>query len=160
LKWAPKEGKSNAVFNVVATDPTFDPEDAFPFYNYYGMVFTHNFTDKFSYALDTAFAHINGAPLPGGATGSATWYGAANYFIYKINDKLTSNLRVELFEDTKGFRTGSKGLYTEVTYGVAYAPVRSVIFRPSVRYDHNNTSAPFEGKPNLFTAAFDMILRY
>jgi hypothetical protein len=160
LKWAPKEGKSNALFNVVVTDPRFNSNWNFPFYNYYGMVLTHNFTDKFTGVLDAAFSHIDGAPRPDGTTGSATWYGAAGYGIYKINDKLTSTLRVELFEDTKGFRTGSKGLYTEVTYGLAWAPVRSVIFRPTVRYDHNNTSRPFEGKPDLFTAAFDMILRY
>src|SRR5262249_35920561 len=132
----------------------------FPFYNVYEMQVSHNFSDKLTYVFDGIFSHINGAPLPGGATGSATWYGAAQYLIYKHNDKFTSNFRVELFEDTKGFRTGFKGLYTEVTSGLAYAPVRSLIFRPTVRYDHNNNSKPFEGKPDLFTCAFDMILRY
>jgi hypothetical protein len=160
LKWAPKESKTSALLNVVVTDPRYDPDDAFAFYNVYNLQVSHNFTDKLTYVVDAIFSHIDGAPLPTGATGSATWYGAAQYLFYKHTDKVTSNFRVELFDDTKGFRTGSKGLYTEVTYALAYSPVRSVIFRPSVRYDHNGTSRPFEGRPDLFTAAFDMILRY
>ncbi len=156
LKWAPPEGKSSVLLNTVVTDPRFDADDAFPFYNYYGVVFTRKFTDKLSYVLDTAFAHIDGVP----DIGSATWYGAANYLIYAHTEKVTSTMRVELFEDTKGFRTGSKGLYTAATYGMAFAPRPGLIFRPGVRYDHNNTSRPFEGKPDLFTATMDMIVRW
>jgi hypothetical protein len=160
LKWAPKEGKTQVLFNTVITDPRFDDEDAFPYYNVYDLDIIHNFNDKLTGVIEGTFSHIDGAPLPGGFTGSATWYGAAGYLIYKHCDKVTSNFRVELFEDTKGFRTGFKGLYTEVTYGLALEPVRGLIFRPTVRYDYNNNSLPFEGKANLFTAAFDMILRY
>jgi Putative beta-barrel porin-2, OmpL-like. bbp2 len=156
LKWAPPEGKTNAVFNVCVTNPRFDVDDNFPFYNHYGLVLTHKFTDKFTYAIDTAFAHMDGVP----DVGSATWYGAANYGIYQINDKLSTTLRAEVFEDTKGVRTGFSGLYTEVTYGFAYAPKPGLILRPAVRYDHNNNSAPFEGKANLFTAAMDVIIRW
>ncbi len=160
LKWAPKDGKTNVLLNAVVTDPRYDTNSAFPFYNYYGMTLTHNFTDKLTYVLDTAFSHIDHAPLGGGAVGSATWYGAANYLSYKHTDKLTSTLRGEVFEDTKGFRTGTKGLYTEVTYGLAYAPKPGLIFRPSVRYDNNSTGRPFEGKSDLYTAAMDVIVRY
>lgn len=156
LKWAPKEGKTTVLFNTVLTNPRFDIAENFAHYNLYNMQVTHNLSDKLTYVLDTAFSHINGTP----AGGSATWYGAAQYLIYKHCDKVTSNFRVELFEDTKGFRTGSKGLYTEVTYGIAFQPVRALTLRPTVRYDHNNSSSPFDGSPNLFTAAFDMILRY
>lgn len=160
LKWAPKEGKTNAAFNVVVTDPRYDTSEQFPFYNVYNVVLTHNFNDKLTYVLDGAFSHMDNAPRPDGTIGSATWYGAAQYLIYKHTDKVVSTIRAELFEDTKGVRTGSKGLYTEVTYGVAYSPVRSLMLRPTVRYDHNNTSRPFDGKPNLFTAAMDVIIRY
>ncbi len=159
LKWAPKDGKTTVLLNAVVTDPRYDTGSAFPFYNVYNLQVTHNFTDKLSYVLDTAFSHINNAPLPGGAVGSATWYGVANYLTYKLTDKLSSTLRAEVFEDTKGFRTGTKGLYTEVTYGLAYAPMPGLIFRPSVRYD-NNRNRPFEGKSDMYSAAMDVILRY
>lgn len=160
LKWAPKEGKSNALFNVVLTDPRFDASRGFPFYNVYNLVYTRNISDKFTYVLDATFSHIDGAPLGNGAVGSATWYGAANYLIYKHCDNVTSTFRAEVFEDTKGFRTGSQGTYTALTYGVAYAPKPGVIFRPFARYDHNSDSRPFEGKSNLYTAGMDVILRY
>lgn len=156
LKWAPEESKTNVLFNVVLTNPRFDIAENFAHYNVYNAVLTHNVSDKLTYVADATFSHINGTP----AGGSATWYGAAQYLIYKHCDKVTSNFRVELFEDTKGFRTGSAGLYTAVTYGLALQPHRALTFRPTVRYDHNNSSRPFDGQPNLFTAAFDMILRY
>lgn len=163
LKWAPKESKTNVLFNtMISTSPRYDRDELFPHYNVYNMVLTHNFSDRLTYVLDATFSHINGIPeFVAGGPGSATWYGAANYLIYKhCNDKLVSTFRAEVFEDTKGFRTGFRGLYTEVTYGLAYSPTRALTFRPTVRYDHNNTTRPFEGKPDLFTAAFDMILRY
>lgn len=156
LKWAPEESKSNVLLNIVLTNPRFDIAENFAHYNVYNAVFTHNFSDKLTYVADATFSHINGTP----AGGSATWYGAAQYLIYKHCDKVTSNFRVELFEDTKGFRTNAAGLYTAVTYGLALQPHRALTLRPTVRFDHNNTSRPFDGQPNLFTAAFDMILRY
>ncbi|MDY3554189.1 porin [Gemmata sp. JC717] len=160
LKWAPKDGKTTAAFNVVLNDNNYQTNQAFPLYNVYNAVITHNLTDKLTYVADATFSHMDNTPLPAGGTGSATWYGAAQYLIYKHCDNLTSNLRVELFEDTKGVRTGFKGLYTDVAYNLAYSPVRSLILRPGVRYDHNNTSRPFEGKSDLFTATMDVILRY
>ncbi|HJZ59651.1 MAG TPA: outer membrane beta-barrel protein [Gemmataceae bacterium] len=75
-------------------------------------------------------------------------------------EQVASTLRVELFEDTKGVRTGFEGLYTEVTYGVAWKVMPGLILRPSVRYDNNNVSAPFEGSQNLFTGYMDFIIRW
>ena len=57
--------------------------------------------------------------------GTAWWYGAAGLRIYKFNDKLTATVRNELFEDNRGFRTGSRGLYYETTLGVTWSPIRS-----------------------------------
>jgi hypothetical protein len=157
LKWAPPEGKTNALFNVVVTNPTFDADENFAFYNYYGMVLQHKFTDKFTGVVDTAFSHMDGIPGVGGA---AWWYGAAAYGIYVFNEKWSTTLRAELFEDDRGIRTGTPGLYSEVTWGVAWAPIRSVIFRPAIRYDHNYDNRPWEGKKSLTTACFDMIVRW
>ena len=53
-----------------------------------------------------------------------------------------------MFEDTSGFRTGFKGLYTEVTYGVAYKPCNGLIIRPSIRYDNNSKSTGVGRQPN------------
>lgn len=157
LKWAPKEGKTTFLLNTVVTDPTFNAADNFAFYNYYGAQVIHKFTDKFTGVLDTAASHMDGIP---GVAGAAWWYGAAGYGTYQINDKLSATLRAELFDDNKGVRTGFSGLYSEVTFGLAWSPVRSLILRPAVRYDHNYDSRPFEGKRDLFTAAMDMFVRW
>ncbi|MBA4067535.1 MAG: hypothetical protein C0501_28270 [Isosphaera sp.] len=69
-------------------------------------------------------------------------------------------MRQELFNDTDGVRTGFKGLYNGTTLGLAITPVRSLILRPTVRYDHNFESGAFEGRRNLFTAAMDFIVRW
>ena len=156
LKWAPPEGKTSILFNTVITKPRYDAAEAFAFYNYYGLVLTHKFTDKLTYVLDAAFSHINGVP----GIGSTNWYGAANYFMYAHTDKLTSTFRAEAFEDTDGFRTGSRGLYQEYTYGLTWKPINSLLVRPSVRYDYNVDSRPFEGKRDLFTATIDLIVRW
>jgi hypothetical protein len=157
LKWAPKEGKSSALLNVVVTDPTYHVGEAFPFYNYYGLLLTRTIGDKFTAVLDSGFAHMDGVP---GVSGAATWYGAAAYGIYQFNDKVNAVLRQELFEDTDGVRTGFSGLYSGTTLGVGFTPVRSLMIRPSVRYDHNFDSSPFEGNRNLFTACMDVIIRW
>jgi hypothetical protein len=155
IKWAPKEGKTTALFGVSLTNPQYDANDAFAFYNVYNFQLTHKFTDKLSYVLDSSFSNIQNSPL-----GNTNWYGAVNYLIYNHTDKLVSTLRAEVFEDTSGFRTGFKGLYSEVTYGVNYKPLPGLILRPSVRYDNNANTAVWEGSQNLFTVAFDVILRW
>jgi hypothetical protein len=155
LKWAPKDGKTQALFNVVVTNPKYATAPAFNFYNVYNMQVIHKFNDKLTYVFDGAYSHEDNTPV-----GSTNWYGAANYLFYAHTDKVTSILRAEVFEDTDGFRTGFRGLYTEVTYGITYKPRDSVLIRPSVRYDNNNQSAPFEGSQNLVTGAIDLIFRW
>lgn len=160
LKWAPKDGDTSVLFNTVVTNPKYFASEAFPFYNYYGFVVTHKFTDKLTYVLDTAYSHISDAPLPNGQTGYADWYGAANYLIYNICDNLSTTLRAEVFNDTTGFRTGYEGLYTEVTGGVSWKPCDWLVIRPSVRYDYNGYTRPFEGDHHLWTGTMEAIIRW
>ncbi len=156
LKWAPKGGKTTALLGVSVTNPRFDTAENFPNYNVYNFQLIQKVTDKFTYVFDGSFSHIDNAP---GSRPSTNWFGGVNYLIYQVTDKLTSTLRVELFNDSSGFRTGTEGLYTAVTYGLAYTPVEAVILRPFVRYDHNR-NGPFEGKDNLVTGGLEAILRY
>ncbi|MFM8275336.1 MAG: outer membrane beta-barrel protein [Gemmata sp.] len=160
LKWAPKDGKSTASFNVVLTDNKYQASQAFPLYDVYNFVFTHKFNDNLTYVADATYSNMENAPQSDGTTGFASWYGTAQYLIYKHNDQFTSNFRAEVFDDTKGARTGFRGVYNEFSYGLAYSPTQALIVRPTVRYDYNYTSRPFEGKRDLFTAAMDVIIRY
>lgn len=156
LKWAPPEGKTSLLLNAVVTNPRYDQAEAFPFYNYYGFTLTHKLGEKLSYVMDAGYGHIYDVP----DVGFADWYGAANYLFYAHTDKVTSILRTEVFNDTTGFRTGFEGLYTEVTYGIAWKPCDSLIIRPHVRFDYNNQTAPFEGSPRLYTGAIECIIRW
>jgi len=158
LKWAPKEGKTSVAFNVVVTDPSYIEAANFQVYNFYNLVATHKFNDKLTYVLDAGYAHMDDFPTAG--SGTVHWYGAANYLVYAHNDSFTSTLRAEVFNDQQGARTGFAGLYSEVTYGLTWKAMDGLLVRPSIRYDNNSQSAPFEGKQSLFTATMDLIIRW
>ncbi|MBX3398063.1 MAG: outer membrane beta-barrel protein [Gemmataceae bacterium] len=156
IKYAPKDGKGSIAFNsVIGTHEVLASEN-FTHFNSYNMLFTYNVSDKLTYVLDATFSHADNFA----GVGSAHWYGFANYFQYKISDKVASNLRVELFEDTKGVRTGFSGLYTAATWSLNVTPNDWAILRPFVRYDYNSESRPFEGDPDLFTGGIELIFRY
>ena len=74
--------------------------------------------------------------------------------------RVSATTRVEFFNDPQGQRTGFEGLYTTVTAGLTFKPIKDVWLRPEVRYDCNDQTRPFEGHHSLFTAAFDMLLRW
>ncbi len=157
IKYAPKDGKTQVLFNTAITSPRFNVAENFGNnYNVYNFQVIQKLSDKLTYVLDTSFSHEDNIP----DIGSASWYGAVQYLNYQHTEKVASNFRFELFEDSKGFRTGTAGLYTGVTYGITYKPVESIIVRPSVLYMNNNRNAPFEGSQNLVTASLDVILRW
>ena len=65
-----------------------------------------------------------------------------------------------MFDDVQGQRTGSRGAYTAATAGLLYKPAPYLWLRPELRYDSNADSRPFEGRPGLFTAAADVVVRW
>jgi hypothetical protein len=69
-------------------------------------------------------------------------------------------VRLEVFDDEQGQRTGFPGLYTVLTAGGTFKPRPSVLFRPELRYDYNNQSRLFENNHGLFAATSDVILRW
>ena len=156
VKWAPPTGRTSVTFNTVVTRPRFDEREAFAFYNVYDVILTHKLSDRLTYAADATYSHIRGVP----DTGFTDWYGAAQYLTYQLTPTLATTGRLEFFNDTTGFRTGGEGLYSAVTAGLAWKPLPELLVRPSVRYDHNNGSRPFEGSPDLFTATLDFIVRW
>ena len=157
LKWAPKDGNSTLAFGTSITNPQFNVPEAFPNYNVYNLQLTHKLCDKLQYVFDGSVSHMSNVP----GVGNADWYGMVHYLFHDTTDKIQNKLRVELFNDTQGVRTGTAGLYTAVTYGVTYKPTPWLWVMPEVRYDHSNSgNGPFEGKNNLFTVAIGGILRW
>jgi hypothetical protein len=159
LKWAPKDGDTTLAFNTVITNPTYQTSEAFNHFNCYNVVLTHKLSCKLTYAADFTYSVTENVPLAGG-TGDTDWYGLAQYLNYAHTDCLASNVRVELFNDTDGYRTGFRGLYTSVSYGLMWKPNEAVWIRPEARYDYNNDSRPFERDRDLFIGAMSVILRW
>lgn len=164
IKYQPKDGKGFISFNTVIGPGRYLGAENFVHFNSFNVTGSYNLTDKLTYVLDATFSTADKFPAGFGNVQdpgtSAHWYGFSNYFLYKVNDKLSSNLRIELFDDSKGVRTGFEGLYTEMTYGLTYTPKDWMILRPFVRYDYNARSRPFEGDHDLFTAGIEAILRF
>ena len=156
VRWAPPAGRTAVTLNAVVSNPRFDVGEAFAFYNVYELILTRRLSDRLTYAADVTYSHVAGVPH----VGFTDWYGAAQYLTYQLSPTLSSTARAELFDDPTGYRTGSAGLYTAATAGLAWKPLPELLVRPGVRYDHNNQSRPFEGKPDLFTAVLDVIVRW
>ena len=159
LKWAPKDGPTSVAFSTSITRPDFDQARNFAYYNVYNLVLTQKLNDKLTYVADATYSHIDDVP----GTGFANWFGVSNYLLRDVNEKLQAKLRVELFNDQQGFRTGSNGLYTAVTTGLTWKPAPWMYIMPEVRYDYNagnSNPGPFQGDRNLFTATIGAIVRW
>jgi Putative beta-barrel porin-2, OmpL-like. bbp2 len=136
--------------------------------NVFDLVWTHIFNPRFTYGFEMIYGYQYGVPanVPGGlikldaTEGTAHWGSIVNYFTFVLTPQVSTILRLEVFDDFEGQRTGFEGPYYAATWGVQYKPWKSVIIRPELRYDHNGYSRPFEGKHDLFTAATDVILRW
>ena len=108
----------------------------------------------------------NGAPVghlsfdTGGRLTSANWYGFVNYLFYDVNERWQTKARLEFFEDSKGIRTGTAGLYTALTLGATWKPTPWLWVLPEVRYDHASRGRPFEGNQDMFTATIGGLLRW
>jgi len=136
--------------------------------NVFDFVLTKKINDKWNYAFESIYgyqqrvpANVAGGIIKENATeGTAHWYSIVNYLTYAVSDTVSAVNRLEFFDDAQGQRTGFEGLYTAYTFGLQWRPTPWAIIRPEVRYDHNNYSRPFEGKDDIFTATFDVVLRF
>ena len=156
IKIAPKDGNSSFAINTQITNPKYNDSQAFANYNTYEMVYTHKF-DRLTFAVEASGSHMTDFP---GTSGAAWWYGFAQYFGYAVNDNVAALSRVEVWRDDKGVRIGTPATITDVTLGLQWKPIESVILTPEVMYNYSK-AAPFEGgKQTLFIGAINLILRW
>ena len=131
----------------------------------YSMVFKHNITDKFHMMLqhDHGYADKVTTAFSSSLTNpqDAEWYGINSHWTYDVLDNLAAGVRLEWFQDQKGFRVCSPGRvsaatdnsnvsfasggsflssctpgsYYEVTAGVNWKPLKWLNIRPNIRYD-------------------------
>ena len=93
--------------------------------------------------------------------GTANWEGVLNYLTYVLSPRLSATARDWNSSTTvKDRATGFEGLYTALTAGLTFKPIKDVWLRPEIRYDYNDESRPFENKHGLFTGTMDVIFRW
>jgi hypothetical protein len=156
VRWAPPDQRNSALLSVIAGKGHFDQVHDFHNPEVLDFVYTHKFSAVLSYNFESLFGFTTNVP----DIGTAEWFGVLNYLTYVFTPRLSGTTRLEFFDDVQGQRTGFPGLYTALTAGLNFRPVKDVILRPEVRVDYNDESRPFENKPYLFTATMDAIIRW
>jgi hypothetical protein len=156
IKWAPPTGRDSVLVSFIANRGKFNLARNFNNPNILDVVYTHQFSSRLAYSYESLVGYQTNIP----ETGTADWFSSIHYLTYILTPRLSGTARLEVFDDAQGQRTGFKGLYTAFTAGINFRPRKDVIFRPELRYDYNDESAPFEGHHGLFTATTDVILRW
>jgi hypothetical protein len=156
VKWVQPGQRNSVQLSVIAGCGRFDQEHDFHNPEVLDLVIAHKVNGRLLYTFEGLLGYTTHVP----DVGTAWWGGAIHYLTYDFTPRLSGTTRLEFFDDAQGQRTGFPGLYTALTAGVSFRPVKAVVFRPELRYDYNDESRPFEGKHGLFTAAADVIFRW
>jgi hypothetical protein len=156
VKWAPPNGRDSALFAWIIGNGRFDQGRQFHNPEILDLIVTHKFNDRLTYTLEALYGLTANVP----EIGFANWWATDHYLTYTVSPQVSVTGRLEFFDDVQGQRTGFEGLYVAPTVGLNYRPLKSVIFRPEVRFDYNGESRPFEGKHGVLTAAMDMLVRW
>ena len=101
-------------------------------------------------------------------TPSSSWYGAALYANYAIDDLWRASLRGEYFDDRDGYLTknfdsayfGSDQKLKEVTLTLGYDPIKSVEIRIEGRYDEPGTVAGIQLEPKTVQGWVEAIYKF
>lgn len=94
-------------------------------------------------------------------SGTAKWSGFAGIVKYDFNDKFSLSVRGESFDDTDGFRTGTKQKLTEVTVTPEIRLVGGLIVRPEYRHDSSDKQSFDNGtKKSQDTVALNAMYRW
>lgn len=156
VKWATTNGRDSVTLSTILGSGRFDQPRQVNNVNILDLVATHKLSGRLAYTLEVLTGFQGNVP----DVGTAYWLGVVNYLTYDFSPHTSGTVRQEFWDDAQGNRTGSRGLYTTLTAGLNYHPIKSVTFRPELRYDYNADSRPFQGQHGLFTAAADLILRW
>lgn len=157
IKWAPPGGRDSVLFSVILGSGRYNEERKFNNPEVFDLVYVHTVNTRLTYTLETLYGFQTHVADLGGF---ANWFGAVQYLTYALTPRLNANARLEFFDDIQGQRTGSRGLYSDLTLGLNFHLRPDIILRPEIRYDYNDRSRPFEDNHGLFTAGTDLILRW
>ena len=109
--------------------PVFPDTISKKFRNVAELIAAIQATPTLSFAIDGVYGQDN---LPSGA---ALWKGIAAYLHYTLSDPCAITLRGEIYNDPKGYTTGTSQDIKEVTLTYEYRPLTNLILRAEYRYD-------------------------
>jgi hypothetical protein len=156
VKWVQPGQRNSVQVSVIVGSGRFNQERNFHNPEVLDVVIAHKVTGRLTYTFEGLLGYTTHVT----DLGTAWWAGQINYLTCDFTPRLSGTTRLEFFDDAQGQRTGFPGLYTALTAGLSFRPLKAVTFRPELRCDYNDESRPFEGRHYLFTAAADVILRW
>jgi hypothetical protein len=156
VKWVQSDQRNSVQFEVILGSGRFNQARDFHNPEVFDLVWVHKFNPRLTYKFEGLLGYTTNVP----DIGTAWWFGQINYLRYNFTPRLSGTTRLEFFDDAEGQRTGFAGLYTALTAGLTFRPIRAVTFRSELRCDYNDDSRPFEDRHGLFTATADVIFRW
>ena len=133
-------------------------------YNVIDMFGTYDLTQKLQFAFNYDYGYKI-KRLCNNKIGQAIWQGIAGYINYHFTDKLFTSIRMEIFADVDGYRTGVKQNLSEITLTLGFIPIDALEIRAETRHDFSNAEA-FLNKSHTHTGhnqqsyALDMLLKF
>lgn len=130
----------------------------------FDTVLTWNATSALSLVGSVDYGTVQSTSL----TPSASWWGAAGYVNYAINDLWRVSLRGEYFDDSDGYLTknfdatyhGSSQKLDEVTLTFGFDPTKNFEFRVEGRYDDPDKVAGVQLVPKTYQGWFEAIYKF
>ena len=182
-----KDGKLEVIEEVLLGNT--QPNNNVSFRYLFDTVVKVKLGDKWTYAMESTFAHDSATTLSDGTTGPASWTSWANYLIYNINDCWSFGARYEIMDDldgavvsqdftdyngtpppTDGTPTSTLSApsrWQEITLGLNWKPNLNVTCRSEVRWDWATNTAAAGAKPfadgsanGQFLWGNDIIIRF
>ena len=125
----------------------------------YSMVFTKQLNSRLQYVIQHDFGTEANAEIDRDLNfDSAKWYGINQYLFFQTSESLTWGARIEWFRDQDNARVlgipseslTEGGNYYGLSLGANWRPNCRWIFRPEIRWDYSDVSAPSLGNTGMF----------
>jgi hypothetical protein len=155
-KWSDAGGRDSMQLMTILGSGRFNQSRDFNNVNVFDLIYTHQMNPRLAYTAELMAGYETEVP----DIGTAYWLACVQYLTYQFSPRVSGATRLELFDDAQGQRTGYPGLYTALTAGISFKPIKAITVRPELRYDYNSESRPFENQHGLFTASMDLIVRW
>lgn len=154
MKWNLLDGATLS-FSTILGKGQYDVEHALHNPQIFNLSYTQQLGEQFTWRIDGLYGFTDDVRFDG----MTDWYGLINSLTTDLSESVAATVRVELFNDADGQRTGHAGLYTAVSSGLIFSPYPWLLVRPEVRFDHHRDQ-PFNDRSNLFTGIMDVIVRW